>query len=57
MSLVDVVESKDIEQMRQGLMGALDRLKEIVQELRDETELEIRITMRKKGNQNGNPQP
>jgi len=49
MSLVDVVESKDIEQMRQSLMGALDRLKEIVQELRDETEVEITIKLRKVG--------
>jgi tRNA-dihydrouridine synthase len=56
-SLVDVIESKDIEQMRQALLGALDRLKEIVSELRDETEIEIRITLKKKGNSNGNPQP
>ena len=48
MSLVDVIEAKDIEQIRQGLMGALDRLKEIVQELRDETEVEIIIKLRKK---------
>lgn len=48
MSLVDVIESKDIEQIRQGLMGALDRLKEIVQELRDETEVEITVKFRKK---------
>jgi len=49
MALLDVIETKDIEQLGQVLLGALDRAKEIISELRDETEVEVKITFRKKG--------
>ncbi|HNY39487.1 MAG TPA: hypothetical protein PKJ41_03800 [Bryobacteraceae bacterium] len=54
MTLLDVIEAKDIEQLRQGLMGALDRLKEIISELRDESEIEIKVTFRRKAKNDGN---
>ncbi|MEN6532158.1 MAG: hypothetical protein ABFD89_00750 [Bryobacteraceae bacterium] len=45
------VSDKDIEQMRQGLFSWADRLKEVVQELRDESTVKIHIdiTFEKKG--------
>ena len=43
MALVDVIEQKDIAQLGQVLLTALDRLKEIVTELRDETTVRITI--------------
>jgi hypothetical protein len=43
MALIDVLEAKDIDQLGQVLLGALDRGKEIVQELRDESEIVIEI--------------
>jgi hypothetical protein len=46
--LLDVVESRDLDQFQQILLGALDRLKEIVSELRDESEIDIHITFRHK---------
>jgi hypothetical protein len=46
MTLIDVLEQKDIAQLQQVALGLLDRLKEIVQELRDESE--IIIIIRKK---------
>lgn len=46
MGLVDVVEARDIEQMRQALLGALDRLKEIVEDLRDGSEIDISINVK-----------
>ena len=48
MSLVDVIETKDIAQLQQVLLGALDRLKEIVEELRDGTRVRIIIEFEKK---------
>lgn len=50
------ISDEDIEQMRQGLLSSLDRLKEVLQEfyheVREDTEIEIspiKITFRKKG--------
>lgn len=48
MALIDVLEAKDIDQIEQVLLGALDRLKEIVQELRDETKVRIIIEFERK---------
>ncbi len=48
MSFVDVIEAKDIEQLRQALLGLLDRLKEIVTELRDDTEVVVTIKFNKR---------
>ncbi|MEN6535588.1 MAG: hypothetical protein ABFD89_18135 [Bryobacteraceae bacterium] len=48
MALVDVIESKDIDQLQQVLLGALDRLKAIVAELRDESEIEVTIKFKKR---------
>lgn len=47
-ALIDVLEAKDIDQIEQVLLGALDRLKEIVQELRDETKVRIIIEFERK---------
>jgi len=49
MALVDVIEAKDIEQLRQVLLGALDRAKELISELRNETEVVIEIRFKRKG--------
>lgn len=40
--------SGDINQLQQVLLGALDRLKEIVEELRDQSEVEIKISFKKR---------
>lgn len=49
MALIDVIEARDIDQLKQVLLGVLDRVKEIISELRNETEVEVKITFRKKG--------
>ena len=49
MSLVDVIEAKDIVQLQQVLLGALDRAKELISELRNETEVVIEIRFKRKG--------
>lgn len=43
MAIVDVIEAKDIDQLQQVLLGALGRLEEIVEKLRDETTVRITI--------------
>ena len=48
MGLVDVIESKDIEQLQQVLLGALDRGKAILEELRDGTRVKITIEFERK---------
>jgi len=50
-ALVDVIEAKDIAQLQQVLLGALDRLKEIIEELRDGTKVRIVIEFEKKEKQ------
>lgn len=48
MGLVDVIEEKDITQLQQVLLGALDRVKELISELRDETDIVVEIHFTKK---------
>jgi len=51
--LIDVLEAEDITQLQQVLLGALDRLKQIVEELRDGTRVRIIIEFEKKETVNG----
>lgn len=48
MGLVDVIEERDITQLQQVLLGALDRVKELITELRDETDIIVEIHFNKK---------
>lgn len=42
------VGKETVEELHQRVLGWLDRLKEIISELRDESEVEIKITFRRK---------
>ena len=48
MALFDKIGQKTAGELQQYLLGALNRLKEIVQELRDETKILIAIEFEKK---------